>query len=188
LAQIPNGQSIPITNIPTFTPTFPHSQNGPIPQLIPADHLFNPFPNINSPIILTQPITENNETQSFTNQLLTFTSQASTQAPHVSHNKAMRQSRVTQKPTSATRTNPTLTTEPTQNRPRPEKKPKTIIPKNPNQSIACLVPESENMNDTESQTEKKRRREEDNSNNNDNSQDYEHFLTAGPGSQACRDQ
>jgi phage baseplate assembly protein W len=50
------------------------------------------------------------------------------------------------------------------------------------------MPEPDNLEDMESQTEKKRRREEDISANNDNSQNYEHFLTTGPGSQACRDQ
>jgi hypothetical protein len=44
------------------------------------------------------------------------------------------------------------------------------------------------MEDMESQTEKKRRREDDKSVNNEKSQMMEHFLTAGPGSQACRDQ
>jgi hypothetical protein len=40
----------------------------------------------------------------------------------------------------------------------------------------------------ESQTEKKRRREEEKSTNIDTSQITEHFLMAGPGSQACQDQ
>jgi hypothetical protein len=40
----------------------------------------------------------------------------------------------------------------------------------------------------ESQTEKKRRREEEKTTNIETSQITEHFLTAGPGSQDCRDQ
>jgi hypothetical protein len=40
----------------------------------------------------------------------------------------------------------------------------------------------------EVQTEKKRRREEEKKESDDNSNLTQHFLTAGPGSQACRDQ
>jgi hypothetical protein len=188
LIQSLNGQSLPTTYFPTFTSPIPLSSNGPIPSLTPADHQFNSFPNNNSPIIITQPLTETNETQSFTHQLLTFTSQANTKDPHVSQIEPTRQPRVPHKPVSVTRTNPTHITEPTRNQPRPEKKPKTTIPKNPNQPIACLVPEPEKMDDVDLQSEKKRRREEDNSNISDTSKTHEHFLTAGPGSQACRDQ
>jgi hypothetical protein len=131
LIQSLHGQSLPTPNFPTFTSPIPNSQNGPIPSLTPADHLLNSFPKNNSAIIITQPLTENNETQSFTHQLLTFTSQANTKGPQVSQNKPTRHPRVTHKPASVTRTNPTHTTEPTQNQPRPEKKTKNYYPKKP---------------------------------------------------------
>jgi hypothetical protein len=38
------------------------------------------------------------------------------------------------------------------------------------------------------QSEKKRRREVESTNNSSTTEASEHFLTAGPGSQACRDQ
>jgi hypothetical protein len=44
------------------------------------------------------------------------------------------------------------------------------------------------MENMDTQTEKKRRREEVVVVDTENSEEVEHFLTAGPGSQACRDQ
>jgi uncharacterized protein YciI len=40
----------------------------------------------------------------------------------------------------------------------------------------------------EEQIEKKRRREEEDDDTTEKLKESEHFLTAGPGSQACRDQ
>jgi hypothetical protein len=40
----------------------------------------------------------------------------------------------------------------------------------------------------DAQSEKKRRREEEVDDNTEKLKEVEHFLTAGPGSQACRDQ
>jgi hypothetical protein len=86
------------------------------------------------------------------------------------------------------RSNPNSISDPNQNRTRPEKKPKTTIPKNLYQSQPGPATIPENNDDSELQTEKKRRREEDNSTNNGTSHNDVHFLTAGPGSQACWDQ
>jgi hypothetical protein len=58
----------------------------------------------------------------------------------------------------------------------------------PTQPLTKPSPETEKLVDMETQSEKKRRREEETSVNNDQSQATEHFLTAGPGSQDCRDQ
>jgi hypothetical protein len=75
------------------------------------------------------------------------------------------------------------------NQPRPEKKPKNNEPEpsliqNPTRNPTILtVP-----NELDNQGEKKRRREEEGRNNLETLQQDEHFLTAGPGSQACRDQ
>jgi hypothetical protein len=59
---------------------------------------------------------------------------------------------------------------------------------NPTQPLTKPLSESEKLDDMETQSEKKRRRDEETSDNNDQSQATEHFLTAGPGSQDCRDQ
>jgi hypothetical protein len=71
--------------------------------------------------------------------------------------------------------------------PIPDKKPKNIDPENnPSQHPVTKILSQGETHDMEIQGEKKRRREEDN--NTVNSEVTEHFLTAGPGSQDCRDQ
>jgi hypothetical protein len=91
---------------------------------MPAEPIITPFTNINSPIILTQPETETHKTQSFTHQLLTFTSQAPTRDPPSLNHKPTRQSRVYTKPPQIHFPSPTHKPDPTQTRPRPEKKTK----------------------------------------------------------------
>jgi ABC-type uncharacterized transport system involved in gliding motility auxiliary subunit len=138
-------------------------------------------------MILTQPITENNNSPSLTHQLLTFTSQSNNLDPHAVNQKPTRHTRAHHRPAAFNR-NPTHIFDPTQNRTRPEKKPKTAIPKNPTHSQTGPAATPENMDDAELQIEKKRRREDDSSTNNETSHNLVHFLAAGPGSQACRDQ
>jgi 14-3-3 protein epsilon len=176
-----------ITTFPSFIPSTTPFLNSSIHSM-PAEPIITPFTNINSPIILTQPETETHKTQSFTHQLLTFTSQALTRDPPSLTHKPSRQSRAYTKATHINRPSPTHTPDPISTQPRPEKKPKFVLVPNPTQDVPVPVKTLENMEDMESQTEKKRRREDDKSVNNEKSQMMEHFLTAGPGSQACRDQ
>jgi hypothetical protein len=176
---------LPITAFPAFISSSNPSQTVPTLSLSHSNNHINSFPNINSPIILPQPVTENNNTQSFTHQLLTFTSQANNQDPPNSHHRTTRHTRAAQKINLTRPSNPNPISNPPQNQ---LKKPKTIIPKNPTQAQPVHAAATETMTDVELQTEKKRRREEDNSTNNEISNDQMHFLTAGPGSQACRDQ
>jgi hypothetical protein len=185
---IPIDQSNPLLT-PTVTAFIPPAsvyQNVTIPPLFPSDNQLNPTSNINSPMILTQPITENINSPSFTHQLLTFTSQAINSDPHAVNHKPTRHTRAIHKTATLNRPNLNLASDPTQNRTRPEKKPKPSIPKNPNQPQMATAAKPENMD--ELQSDKKRRREEDNSINNETSHDQVHFLTAGPGRPACRDQ
>jgi hypothetical protein len=165
------------------------SLNGPIPSVTTmTTPLPNPFSNNNSPIIspiiLPQQQTDRIKPQSLSHQLLTFTSPPQQRDPQPSHQKSTRHSRVSNKPVTPNRPSITTQPDPTQTR----KKPKILIPTNPTQNPSGSATVSENIEDMDSQSEKKRRREEDNSTANKNSQTSEHFLTAGPGSQACRDQ
>jgi hypothetical protein len=169
------------TSAHTIIPTPPLLNSQFQIPLMPADNIITPFTNINSPIILPQSETEIHKPQSFTHQLLTFTSQASTP-------KTTRVSRGTSKSIPNNRPNPTSILNPTQARPRPEKKPKFVLAMNPTHTVPVSETASSHIEEMESQSEKKRRREEDRSNNTENSHEIEHFLTAGPGSQACRDQ
>jgi hypothetical protein len=68
LPQILNGQTNPlaIPTFPAFIPSNSVTQTTPIPSLFPPDKQLNSVPNIHSPIILTQPITENNNIPSIT--------------------------------------------------------------------------------------------------------------------------
>jgi hypothetical protein len=187
--QILTGQPthIPKTNFPAFISSNSTFQN--VSQLLlPTDTIITPFSNINTPINLTQQKMESHKHNSFTQHLLTFTSQSQKRDPHHSTHKTTHQPRVTTKSATTNRPNTAPVPDPTHARTRPEKKSKTIIHKNLTQHLSETMPEPDNLEDMESQTEKKRRREEDISANNDNSQNYEHFLTTGPGSQACRDQ
>jgi hypothetical protein len=87
------------------------------------------------------------------------------------------------RPTRTPITGPKLT------RPKLDKKPKTIKPNpNPTHVLIANPIAQETLDDMETQTEKKRRREEENATSSVTVTDSEHFLTAGPGSQACRDQ
>jgi hypothetical protein len=195
ISQTPIGNASP-NQISAFTAfNSPNSTflNGTIPSMsaVPSQ-MPNPFPNINSPIIspiiLSQQKTDCIKPQSLSHQLLTFTGPPQQRDPQPSHQKLTRQPRVANKPGICNRPSLTTKPDPTQTRPRPEKKPKNLIPTNPAQHPSSSATVSEITEDMDSQSEKKRSREEDNSTDNKNSQTSEHFLTAGPGSQACRDQ
>jgi hypothetical protein len=183
------GQSIPspIPIVPAFNSPHTDSQTVPLSSILSQDNHLNPISKFKSPMILTQPITENNNSPSLTHQLLTFTSQSNNLDPHAVNQKPTRHTRAHHRPAAFNR-NPTHIFDPTQNRTRPEKKPKTAIPKNPTHSQTGPAATPENMDDAELQIEKKRRREDDSSTNNETSHNLVHFLAAGPGSQAGRDQ
>jgi hypothetical protein len=123
LSHIPNGQSnpLPIQTFPAFISPHTATQTVPIPLIIPLDSQLNSISNINSPMIFTQPITENNNSPSFTHQLLTFTSQANKLDPHAATIKPTRHTRVPNKTATLNRPNPNHASDPTQNRTRPEK-------------------------------------------------------------------
>jgi hypothetical protein len=151
-----------------------------------ADNILTPYPLLNSPIIISQPETDTHNSQSFPHQIMTFTSQPD---PQHSILKTTRSARANSKNLSVTRTITTPMPDPILTRTRPEKKTKqTITMPKPTQPLTKPSPETEKLVDMETQSEKKRRREEETSVNNDQSQATEHFLTAGPGSQDCRDQ
>jgi hypothetical protein len=138
------------------------------------------------PIFLNQPETDNTNPQSLTSQILSFSSQPLTRAPqsikpanHKSSRASTHKSVIT-RPTSHTNPDPILT------RIGPEKEQKKPKPNptltQPNPVSTLVTPE-----DMVTQVEKKRRREND-SVEAEKLKEAESFLTAGPGSQACRDQ
>jgi hypothetical protein len=149
----------------------------------------NIIPTLNSPIILSQPATETNNSQSLTHHLLTFNSQSTSRDPQPIKSKPTRHARAIIKSSTCNQTTSSAIPDPKLIRPNPRKKPKFTIPtKNPTHSASGPLSAQAKHDEGESQTEKKRRREEEKSTNIDTSQITEHFLTAGPGSQDCRDQ
>jgi hypothetical protein len=139
------------------------------------------------PIILSQPETDCINPHSLTFQPMTFNSQPTTRAPQNSKPVYPKASRAN-KPVS-NRTGNQPASDPKITQPRPDKKPKTYdLFSNPTQNPTGPIPCQEILNDIEAQGEKKRRREEDTDDSPEKSKEAEHFLTAGPGSQACRDQ
>jgi hypothetical protein len=182
------------------------SQSKPVPQLKPADNLIFPhsmpavkdktaFSTIQSqimnnpfhPINITKPETESHKSQSFTNQFLPFNSPPLLTAPQQNKQPAIRSSRANKgkstRPANKTNSDPKI------NQLRPEKKPETqdIQPDSTTNLLAQSAP-PENQFDLDAQGEKKRRREEETNVKPDHSDESVYFLTAGPGSQACRDQ
>jgi hypothetical protein len=140
------------------------------------------------PITPSRPQTDNNKSPSLLNYSLTFNSQPLHRAPQPikKSTKASRASGpkgVVIRPVSITNTDPTL------QRSRPEKKQKipALIP-NPTHTTLNPSLTQECSEDMEALIEKKRRREEEVEDNTGKLKEVEHFLTAGPGSQACRDQ
>jgi hypothetical protein len=192
-----NNQIIPPFNPNTSTSL---SNNITVPSFLTNKSLSNPvsFPNIHSslnnnqltPFILNRPAADNINTQSLSNQNLTFNSQPLTRAPQATKNPSHKGTRASLLKGVTTRPDPQPIADPTLTQTRPEKKPKIPTPhRNPTQnkpdpSLIQVSPE-----DMAANCEKKRRREEEEVNDNtEQLKDSEHFLTAGPGSQACRDQ
>jgi hypothetical protein len=91
-------------------------------------------------------------------------------------------------PKKPTRTKIIPQHEPKPDQPRPDNKSKLVDPThNPIQDPTSKPLTQEELEEMEVQGEKKRRREKEVSINKVNSGVIEHFLTAGPGSQDCRD-
>jgi hypothetical protein len=172
-----------------------------IPSFMLADNINNLVPPIydawtsqqNNPISINYPLTENNKTKSLPNNYLTFTSQPVIKAQsHLSHPVKKQPRGPSHKTHTRTNNNhdiirPTLP-DPTINQIRTEnKKPKFDLTKlNPTQYPSDPA-STQKKEDMEVQEEKKRRREEESSDVTENNEESEHFLTAGPGSQDCRD-
>jgi hypothetical protein len=171
-----------------------------VPSLITAHLTFNPLfhfttnkngnpsnlqpllPNQYSPPTNNQPETETFEDHSLSNQIIAFNSK-----PILNKQKIQRTPRVLR--SVHTRPGQQSNPDPILSQPRPEKKPKNIEPEpsltqNTIRNLAIQILPIE----LDIQGEKKRRREEEGRNNLEILQEDEHFLTAGPGSQACRDQ
>jgi hypothetical protein len=197
LPQNLNASYCHIKTFPAFISQTKTSINNTIP-LMSADTIITPCSPINSPmntnqsipITLTRPKMEIHETQLLTYQPLTFTSQPKATGPQPLTKKSTRIARVSTKTNPDSCSSPKPMTDLTLTRSRPEeKKTKPNIPtRDPTHPAPGPTPALENTEDMELQCEKKRRREEGKSTSNENSQTYEHFLTAGPRSQACRDQ
>jgi hypothetical protein len=143
------------------------------------------------PITIFNPETEFNKSQSLPNQAITFSSQ-----PVIKHPPKITQPNKTtrgtsHKQTTRTKLNTTLTRlklpDPhlTQIRPDPKKPKITETETDPTLNPDKLATDQE-KEDMEVQGEKKRRREDEKFAVHIG--ETEHFLTAGPGSQDCRDQ
>jgi hypothetical protein len=171
--------------------------NTPGPSLIAHNnpsHRFN-IANIHSsitnnqftPLFLTQPEIDPPGTQSSTAQILSFSNQPLTRDPLPSKvSNTYTTSRASF--TKSMQNRPTLNTRPNPNRNKPIKKPiKPVLHSNPTHTQPDPSTTQLLLDDMDSQTEKKRRREEV-ADDTKQSEENQHFLTAGPGSQACRDQ
>jgi hypothetical protein len=184
----------------TAHPEVNQNNNNLISSFILADSIKNPVPSIydtwtskhKRPITINNPATETNNSQSFPNQSLTFSSQPVIKAPTKITQSSKKNTRGPNHNLSARpKINSTLTRT---NLPNPNitqikpdiKKPKlNRAEPDPTQTTndpGC----NQEMEDMEVQGEKKRRREDDK--NQVNNEETEHFLTAGPSSQDCRDQ
>jgi hypothetical protein len=155
----------------------------------------SPMKTNNSPIITNEslPITINmSKTEtiippSLNHQIIAFNSQPITRDPQQTKQPTHKNPRAHKiqiyRPNIKSNPDPKLA------QPRPGKKPKPSenFP-NPTQNLIGTVITQENLADLDVQGEKKRRRDDETSDNAENLQETEHFLTAGPGSQACRDQ
>jgi hypothetical protein len=166
-----------------------------IPSILKLNNPSILVPNINSssssqpinPIYLNNPETETSKSHLLQYPSLTFNSQPLPVAPQPSkHSTHTKNPRAQPNKNNTNRTGPAPKSNPNPTLTRPEKKPKiiTIRPEpNPNSSEP-----NQNQEDMEKLCEKKRRRDDEKIENGGTQQNMEHFLTAGPGSQACRDQ
>jgi hypothetical protein len=154
----------------------------------PLTSLYAPLANNNNnnslPLILNNSKTDNINNQSV--PALVFNSQPSTQDPAKLTPTNHKITRSHTKPTQPTRTKKLTQPDPAFDQTRPDKKTRIFDPKNnPVQNPIPKILTQKELQDMEVQGEKKRRREEEKSTQIVNT---EHFLTASPGSQDCRDQ
>jgi hypothetical protein len=162
---------IPIINLPDITLNPLYSQSVDNQQTLSLTY---------------QTETETNKHQSLPNQCLVFSSQPDPSNLTLTNNK---KTRGPMKPNKINRTTIVTQPDPKPYQPRPDKKPKPTNPENnPTQNPKPKNLTQEEHEAMEVQGEKKRRRDDAVSINKDNSDVSMHFLTAGPGSQACRDQ
>jgi hypothetical protein len=164
------------SNIPLLT-------TNQIPSLF-QDNQSSIIKNQSFPITLNQPKNTTLIPQSLTHNM-SFTSPPITRAQPHTKQPSQKITRVHK--TVSNRTG----NKPDQNpiQPRPEKKPKSYeIFTTPTLNPAGPTTHQHDPVDHEAQCEKKRRREEENSEKSEVLQENDHFLTAGPGSQDCRDQ
>jgi hypothetical protein len=174
----------PLTQTVTV-PTSVSIQNARIPILAPAittaDTIINSLPTVIpflssnqiSPLPFNTSATDNNKSSLLPNYTLTFNSQPNASDPH---------------PAQKLLPYPNPKPDPFLNRTRPDKKPKSSkLKSNPTQTHVVPSTDLETTADVEIHSEKKRRREDGKTTSNVTVLDSEHFLTAGPGSQACRD-
>jgi hypothetical protein len=142
-----------------------------------------------TPLILNKPETDPPDNQSFTAQILSFSSQPLPRDPPSSKSSNhYTTARDTNNKTIPTRSTLHTGTHPSLTRNKPNKKHvQPVLYPNPTHTYPDTSATQLLLNDMESQTEKKRRREEVVVVTKQ-SEETEHFLTAGPGSQACRDQ
>jgi hypothetical protein len=156
----------------------------------PLTHIYSPSLNNNDiPKILSQTLTVSNNNKSLPNHSMIFNSQPSQQGPPHATPTNHKNPRGPAKHNPATRTNKSAQPEPSVTQPRPDKKPKSSNPVfDPNQNPIPGTLSQKDAQDMEIQGEKKRRREEEVSSVGKNSEGIDHFLTAGPGRQDCRDQ
>jgi hypothetical protein len=177
-------------NIYSLTNLLPASQTL---NINAANNNFNPhysplIANHNLPSFLNNSDTLPTAKQLLPNQTLVFTSQPTNVDPPrllpLNNNKT----RGTHKNVKSVRIKPISQTDPQPNQPRPDKKTKNFDPpNNPFLNPKTIKPTQEAVEEMEVQGEKKRRREDAVSTKNDSIDVSQHFLTAGPGSQDCRD-
>jgi hypothetical protein len=138
-------------------------------------------------VVINHPKTDSTNSQSLTTQIMAFNSPPITRDPQ--HNKPANHKNTRVQKTTQTRTGNKPIPDPKPTQTRPEKKPKTYdVFSHPTHNPTGPVSNQEAPADLDAHGEKKRRREEENVDNPESLKEDEHFLTAGPGSQACRDQ
>jgi hypothetical protein len=182
-------------NTPSITiPTHINSSN-----IFAPPNLLNTPPNIipqliidqNNLPILNSPNTEFNAINLSQNRPITFSSQTLISDPHkLSPNRNPTKHKLIHGPyRPSTRASKQIKSDLTFAHPKPEISTRpTALNINPTRN---KIPTSQSQNaedDNESHSEKKRRREDDNKSSTLSSEVSEHFLSADPGSQACRDQ
>jgi hypothetical protein len=145
----------------------------------------NIITNNSLPITIHKPNTETITPHLLSQHIMSFTSQPSTRAPLENKLTIHKLPRGHKNTAVRTGSKP----DPSSHQARPDKKPKTydIFP-NPTLNATGSTTQHSNPSDLEAQSEKKRRREEETTAKSITVSEDEHFLTAGPGSQACRDQ